>query len=81
MEQDYEREIEEIIDVMKCPKDFKCYKSGFEYLCKAEDIGLKSFLVCLEENPEGCKFSMRFGYSRFFCQCPLRLYIAKKLKR
>ncbi len=78
MEGDYKKEIEKIISQFKCPKDFKCYKSGFDVLCKAKEIGLKSFLYCLEENPADCPFSRTFGRS-YFCQCPLRIYIAKKL--
>jgi len=80
MEADQKREVEEIINGVKCPKDFICYKSGFENLCKAKDIGLKSFLECLEEQPRYCKFSFGFGDS-FFCDCPLRVYIGKKLRK
>jgi len=72
--------IKEIIGGMKCPKDFICYKSGFEKLCKAEDVGKKSILLCLEENPIDCKFSLPIG-STYYCQCPLRVYLAKNLKR
>ena len=71
--------LEEIVNGIKCPKGFICYKSGYENLCKAEDIGIESFLVCLEQDPVDCKFSISFG-DGFFCQCPLRVYIAKKMK-
>jgi hypothetical protein len=80
MEQDHKKQIEEIIGKIECPKDFKCYKSGFDNLCLAKDIGIESFLECLERNPQKCKFSFSFGLS-YFCQCPLRVYIAKKLKK
>jgi hypothetical protein len=79
MNQEYLKEIEEIIDGMKCPKDFKCCKPGVDALCKAEDIGLESYLRCLEEDPEACKFSLSFGNASL-CRCPLRVYITKKLK-
>ena len=79
MEKDHKRQIEEILGGMQCPKDFSCYKSGFENLCKAKDIGIESFLECLEKKPQDCKFSISFGNS-YFCQCPLRVYLAKKLK-
>ncbi len=74
----HKRQIERIINEKKCPKDFECYKSGFENLCKAKDIGLRGFVECLEKNPRACKFSLSFGYS-YFCQCPLRIYIVKEL--
>ena len=80
MEQHHADQIEKIIKDMNCPKDFVCYKSGFKNLCKARDIGLESFLKCLEENPRECVFSLSFGYS-YLCTCPLRIYIARKLKK
>jgi hypothetical protein len=74
-----ETEIEEIIAQFKCPKDFKCYKSGFEVLCKAKSLADGSFLVCLEEHPQKCKFvAVDHAY---LCKCPLRIYIAKQLKK
>ncbi len=80
MEEDLEREIEEIVGGMKCPKDFRCVKSGLQNLCRARDMGIEAVLECLEENPEDCKFSFRFG-GAYFCECPLRVYILKKLKK
>jgi hypothetical protein len=80
MEQADMKILEDIIDGIRCPKDFECYKMGFENLCKAKDFGLSEFLECLEKNPEGCKFSVPYG-TWYLCQCPLRIYIAKKLKK
>ena len=73
-------EIEKIISTIECKKDIKCYESNFENICKAKDIGLKLFLVCLEENPQTCHFSLSFG-KEYYCKCPLRIYIAKELKK
>jgi hypothetical protein len=73
-------EIEEIIGGMQCPKDFKCYSSGLEDLCKAQYFGLESFLVCGEEDPTACKFALSLGKT-FYCQCPLRKYLSRKLKK
>jgi hypothetical protein len=41
---------------------------------------LKLYLRCLEEQPSQCKFSFRCR-DEFYCNCPLRLYISKKLKK
>ena len=79
MKQNDNKYIEKIIGGMTCPKDFKCYKSGFENLCKAKDGGLKGYLDCLEETPQKCKFALAFGHG-YFCRCPLRIYISKGLK-
>ncbi len=73
-------EIEEIRRKMSCPNNFQCYKSGFSELCKARDIGMKTFLECLEEEPESKAFSLSFG-DRYFCKCPLRVYIAKEFDK
>ena len=80
MEPDHKKEIEQIIGEFVCPKDFICYKSGFDSLCKAKDIGLEPYLECLDENPEECVFLLPYA-NVHYCDCPLRLYIAKKLKK
>ena len=80
MEQDHTKELEEIIGEIECPKNFQCCESGFEVLCKAKDVGIEEFLECLDERPFACRFSVAFGDS-YYCQCPLRVYISKKLKK
>jgi hypothetical protein len=80
MKQEHKRELEQIIDELKCPEDFKCYRMGFDDLCKAKDVGLQSHIECLEERPFQCKFSVAYGRA-YFCHCPLRVFIAKKLKK
>jgi hypothetical protein len=80
MEEDQRKEIEEIINQFKCQRDFLCCKRDFEDLCKAEDIGLETFLKCLDEDPRSCPVSVPFGYG-YLCECPLRMYICKKLKK
>jgi hypothetical protein len=78
--QEHKKKVAEILDGLRCPKDFECCTSGLERLCKAEDIGLETLLVCLETNPAECRFSVLFG-GMHFCQCPLRVYIARKLNK
>jgi len=72
--------IEVIIGGMSCPKNFQCAESGFEVLCKAEDVGLRRHLKCLDDEPNACPFAMPIS-GTFFCQCPLRVYLAKKLHK
>jgi hypothetical protein len=79
MEIDHNKEIERIIGQMQCSKDFQCYESGFETLCKAKDVGMESYIRCLEEHPLECKLSVGFFGDRYYCKCPLRVYIAKKI--
>jgi len=74
--QEHESKIREIIGGMKCKKDFECYRSGFENLCKVK-IGVDAMLIdCKEENANNCDFSLSFGFG-YICTCPLRKYIAK----
>jgi len=80
MLEEYKTEIKKLIGEINCSKDFKCYKSGFNILCRARDIGIESFLECLEVKPNECKFSLPFGLM-YLCQCPLRIYIANKMNK
>ena len=80
MEKDHEKKVKEIIVDITCSKDVKCYKQGFKSLCKAQDIGLNTLLECLEEPPNDCQFSLSYG-GMFLCECPLRVYISKNLKK
>jgi hypothetical protein len=77
-----EKEIADIVGHLRCPKDFKCYRSGFESLCKARRAeGAVSYLVCLEENSQECIFSRHISMGDFYlCSCPLRRYIADNKK-
>jgi hypothetical protein len=80
MELYLENKMNETIEKSECPKGFKCSTERFENLCKAEDVGMESYLHCLEERPLECTFSVGFFGDRYYCECPLRVYIAKKLK-
>jgi hypothetical protein len=80
MDKELRIQIEEIISNMDCAQDFSCCEDNFSNVCQAKDVGASFFLECLEENPQQCEFSLHFG-DAYFCQCPLRIYIAKKLKK
>ena len=79
-DEELEKEIAEIVGDFQCPKNFRCYRSGFENLCKAKVAGTEAqLLICLEKHPKKCRFlNLAGGY---VCECPLRVYIAKKLKK
>ncbi len=73
---EHRNRVEEIIRDCECPKDFECYKSGFENLCKVEIVVRGRVIGCLDARARECKYAMPFGRS-FFCKCPLRKYIAE----
>jgi hypothetical protein len=79
-ETDFQKRIEDMMRTFQCPKGYECYTSGFTKLCRAKDIGLESFVACLCKDPLACKFAIHFG-ELFFCQCPLRVCICKKLRK
>jgi len=72
--------IEEIMDQMTCPKGFHCYRSDFEELCNATYDPEDGFVECLQPAAEECWFAVNIG-QRISCHCPLRVYIAKNLKK
>lgn len=77
---DVKRQMEKIISGIKCQKDFECYKSEFENLTKVRNLKAQDLIECLGENSQSCDFALPFGEG-YFCKCPLRAYIAKKLKK
>ena len=78
--QEHKAQIEEIISGMECPKDFKCYKSGFDDLAKIRIFQDGELIECLDESSWLCKLSFNFGHG-YFCKCPLRKYIAKNFHK
>jgi len=62
-----------------CVKDYRCYTSGFKNLCRAEHIGMDSYLLCVD-NIQTCNFSV-FFIDEYLCKCPVRIYIAKELQK
>jgi hypothetical protein len=72
--------IVDFMDELKCPKDFQCYNKKYEELCKTEYFGETKVLLCLAEEPRSCIFSLSFK-DAFYCQCPLRNYIADEVER
>ena len=68
----------EFMGELKCPKDFQCYKRKYEKLCKTEYFGETKILHCLEEAPQSCTFALSYK-DTYFCQCPLRIFIAEEM--
>ncbi|MBW2566270.1 MAG: hypothetical protein JRE24_05150 [Deltaproteobacteria bacterium] len=78
MEETYAQRMEQLIGSF--PEGSKCHKRDVENLCKARDIGMDSFVLCLEEKPFECISSVCFARS-WYCSCPPRVHIAKELKK
>lgn len=79
MEQLDTEQRERILGDQICDKELICFKAGFEELCKAQDIGLVSRLVCLQKDRH-CKYALTHR-QEILCQCPVRLFILRELGR
>ncbi|MBN1391726.1 MAG: hypothetical protein JW947_02865 [Sedimentisphaerales bacterium] len=73
-------EIDRIAGGITCPKNFECYKSEHNKVCKTRDFGLEQYLDCLGDDPHNCEFSLSFG-NGYLCTCPVQLYISKNLSQ
>ena len=86
MEKKHKREIKEIMAKAACPKDYECFKNGFEKLCRAR--WMVNYTECLETNAcpyletDACPFKVGvlFG-SGYICQCELRQYVKKNIRK
>jgi hypothetical protein len=78
MEQAYIQQIEEAMPGLKLLGHCKFYKPGFGFICKAKDIGLDSYVECLEKDSYRCPFSVSYAYS-CYCSCPARVCTTKEL--
>jgi hypothetical protein len=58
----------------------KCDKAECEFSCEARDIGLDSYVECLEERAHLCAFSVRYAHA-YYCKNRARVYAAKQLAK
>ncbi len=78
MEQFDIEKAKQILGDRNCTKELKCVNGGLENICKAEDVGVGVYHVCLEKD-QHCEFSIRFR-ARFLCFCPVRIQLSKELQ-
>jgi hypothetical protein len=71
------REIEKLLE--DCPEGCKCLQQGVDNLCYVRDVGLKTFVQCLEKNSSTCFHQIIFGRT-YYCSCPACVFIAKGFK-
>ena len=79
-EDDIER-IKQIMQKMKCSKNFKCYKSNFDNVCKVKATEHGDYFEIQEEKPlHICEYAIHFGF-KHYCHCPLRIFVARTLEK
>jgi hypothetical protein len=76
MEKSFVHQIEEAAYGLELLVECKRYKPGIGVSCKAIDVGLKSYVQCLEKDSNSCPFSFSYG-RHYYCTSPARIYIAK----
>jgi hypothetical protein len=59
-------------------RDWEYDKAEREFRCKAKDVGLDSYVECLEECSHMCPFSVRYAHSHY-CKNLARVFAAKQL--
>lgn len=82
-------EVRDIMDNMSCKLDFACYKISIENICRAEynEHSLVCKISSMPSDKEilflNCEYRLYLGnaHNYYVCRCPLRIYIAKNLKR
>lgn len=72
--------IEQIMGTFECPLNYKCYHSNFEAMCDAVIFGEGELVECLNKDASKCEFTRPFG-DGYFCNCPLRIYVARTFKK
>jgi len=72
-------QIKRIVAAMGCPKDFRCYKSGFKHLGPVKAFPGDEIVECRKSRYSRCSMAFGFGHSGVFCRCPLRKYLALRL--
>lgn len=86
MKQEYirqqkETDIQRLERAMSGPRlleDCRYFKPGVGFKCKARDVGLDSYVECLEIDSYTCPFSLSYTYT-FYCLCRARVLITKAL--
>jgi hypothetical protein len=80
MQKKDKEELRKILGGLVCPADFQCYTHALKNLRKVEYARLETYLELLEKHAYECPFQIPVtGVNHL--RCPLREYIAKKIKK
>jgi hypothetical protein len=78
MYKEHKQNIERLLKL--CPEGCECYELGVGLRCKAIDVGLESYVLCLEETHwDSCPFCVSYGREHF-CKCPIIVHAAKTVE-
>jgi hypothetical protein len=81
MDEKLRQKIEPIKMQMKCPDSSSWINNENKQICKARAVGLDTYIECLEdERYHECTYNRPYS-SIYLCECPARIFVAKKLGR
>ena len=80
MEKAHMQETKNAMAGLKLLAECKRYEPGFGFICKAKDVGLDSFVQCLEKDSRLCVFSVPYAHS-YYCKSPARVRAVKELRK
>ena len=69
-------QIEALIQETGCQYDPASLVSALDVHCLGRSVGFEAYCQCGHEKPALCRYALPSGY-RFFCKCPLSLYIRR----
>ena len=62
----------------KLLEDCKYYKFGVGFTCETKDIGLDSYMECLQADSFLCPFSLSYAHT-YYCTSRSRVFMAREL--
>jgi len=80
LEEVEDEKVKELMQVVKCSKNFACYHNGIEDFDGVKTTVEGKLLSAQCDDAKDCPNAVAFGYG-FFCQCPLLQYLYKIRKK
>jgi len=62
----------------QCRKNFSCVTGNKECLCEVDHLIDHTLLFIKPAERHICNYKMSFGYSAYYCNCPVRLDLYKR---
>jgi hypothetical protein len=80
MEHQNMQDMANVLYGLKLLIEHKRYHPGTGFSCKAKDLGLDCYALCLEKDSGNCPYSTPDGRANL-CIFPARVHIAKELEK
>ncbi|MEW6600808.1 MAG: hypothetical protein AB1499_07540 [Nitrospirota bacterium] len=74
----YKLDADILNDAHQCRRDFSCLNGNGDCLCKVERLIEHNLLFIKPALNNICNYRMSFGYSAYYCNCPVRVELFKR---